>query len=143
MNNINKSKRNLEIISGAMAAVSGIFIVVACALTIVFVNKYDSGFSAGAAKFFIVIELALCAAAISFGAILSLAPYKNQTLVLRKTALIFLIVVFSMLSFWYFLSIAGTGELLAVLMFLVSASIVVLSTIALNKRCFNIEPIDK
>ena len=121
---MNKAKRNLELISGIASVIAGAFIIIACIISIVIIINFDRSSVAVLAIVFLIFEIIYAAALITFGVLLCLIP--------KKAFLIVLVVLFSILIFWYHISMMVAFTPLALVMACVCIANVATTSTAMN-----------
>ncbi|MCL1901410.1 MAG: hypothetical protein FWG51_03310 [Firmicutes bacterium] len=129
---MNKVRKNLELISAIVSMIAGVFIIVACILSIITIKNFERDYLADLAIYFLIFEIIYAAVLIVFGALLCLIPYKSENFFKRKVFTIISIILFSILIFWYHLAMIVAFTPLALLMVCVCIAIVTMSAIALN-----------
>ena len=129
---MNKAKKNLELISAIASITAGTFIVIACVLSIITIKNFDRDYFTGVAIAFLIFEIIYASVITTFGALLFFIPYKDGNFKKRKAFTIVLVVLFSILTFWYHISMLTVFTPLAVVMICVCIANVAVTSTAMN-----------
>jgi len=130
---MNIKKRNLELISGILSVVTGVFIIIASIIMMIYLKNFDAfAFE----QVLLTLEIIAAFTAAVMGALICTIPYKGGTFWQRRAFLITALVLFSVFSFFYWISVMAAFTVLGLIVMFVCIAVIVLNSIALKLKRF-------